>query len=739
MISKSSFLADLAANNKRRTWNIAIFAVLLLIFYPLFLALVLRSVLYSGYEGKEIIIQMNEAFREYMCFPVWSVVVATIFAAIASIHGFSYLYSKKKIDMYLSLPVSKSRRFATIYINGLLMYYIPLVVCLVICLIIGKSFGVNDSSALKIAVMSFGVNCIYYFSVYNVVLIALMLTGNFVVTVLGAGTLLFYENGIRLLLLGYFEKFFNTYSHYSSDKFLKTWISPIGIITTIEGKVINNVNTASYTLSQIKMSVLQLFILSLIFLVIAYLLYMKRPMESCSKAMAFTKTKSIIKRLIMVPAALFVGICFCIGSDAGNDEPVMILGLIIGLVLCHCVIEMIYEFDIRAVFKDKRSLIYCGVVAGAIFAVFSLDIFGYDKYVPKNDKLDNAAIFVSFNNAYAGSSFDDKWNYIDENDRVFKEMKVKQTEVITDIAQKNMEEKNNSDESKNLNETDSTRVQVCYTFKNGKKVYRQFNINYGQNADLLNKLFANSDYKETMSNINSPIIDKCINNMTLSYSNGVSQQNADVNVNDFVNTYKKDYTAMTFDDVYEKIPVGYIELTYDLSKYESRVFDYPVYKSYTNTIAKLKDAGINIEGYIKPEEIESMTINNYDYDDETDTPTNSEIAKKYSGDGIEKTYDDEKSIDMIGNALVPSDITQYAYVCGTLVYDSCDASVTLKNNGKYKWSQAPVSCLLLKKKTPDFVKTDLHLNDSDNSQPDNLSKNTVSRSEFVQEITGTER
>jgi ABC-2 type transport system permease protein len=393
---------------------------------------------------------------------------------------------------------------------------------------------------------------------------------------------------------------------------------------------------------------------------------------------------------------------------------------------------MIYEFDIRAVFKDKRSVIYCGIVAGAIFAVFSLDIFGYDKYVPANDKLDNAAIFVSYNNSYTGSSYDDKWNYIDENDRVFKEMKVKQTEVITDIAHKDMGKKNDDTKSanttvvNNTNNTNSASAEVCYTLKNGKKVYRTFDVDYGKDTDLLNKLFADTDYKAAMSNINSPIVDQFADNMSVSYSNGIIQQDTGLNAKDLISTYRKDYNAMTFSDIYEKIPVGYIELKYDLSKYESRVLDYPVYQSYVNTIDKLKSKGIEIEGHFTAEDVENISINNYNY-----TPDD---ADNNNGGGMEKTYDDKNSIGKVCGALVPSDISSYGYACGNLLYDSCDATVTLTNSkGKYNWS--PVSCMLLKEKTPNFVKTDLHIdaNEPENPAPDEL----IGKESIVQEITGT--
>ncbi len=48
-----------------------------------------------------------------------------ILAILIAVQGFSYLYDRKKVDMYHSVPVSAKRRFAVIYLNGFLMYIIP--------------------------------------------------------------------------------------------------------------------------------------------------------------------------------------------------------------------------------------------------------------------------------------------------------------------------------------------------------------------------------------------------------------------------------------------------------------------------------------------------------------------------------------------------------------------------------------------------------------------------------------
>lgn len=54
--------------------------------------------------------------------------VIVVIAAVLAINGFSYLFDMEKQDFYESQPISRMERFWNIYINGFLMYEIPMVI-----------------------------------------------------------------------------------------------------------------------------------------------------------------------------------------------------------------------------------------------------------------------------------------------------------------------------------------------------------------------------------------------------------------------------------------------------------------------------------------------------------------------------------------------------------------------------------------------------------------------------------
>ena len=94
-----------------------------------------------------------------------------------------------------------------------------------------------------------------------------------------------------------------------------------------------------------------------------------------------------------------------------------VFGLICGLLLSHCTIEIIYHFDFRKLFSSRISMAVCGLCAALVFFGFQFDLFGYDKYIPKPESLESVA--VSLNNMeywvdYGSAKLDDGsyyWDY----------------------------------------------------------------------------------------------------------------------------------------------------------------------------------------------------------------------------------------------------------------------------------------------------------------------------------------
>ena len=80
-------------------------------------------------------------------------------------------------------------------------------------------------------------------------------------------------------------------------------------------------------------------------------------------------------------------------------------GLVFGVVLFHAIIDIIYEFDFRALFHHwKQMLIFLCAAAVAVFAGFRADIFGYDSDAPDQSQVEAVGLWTELtrNDLYMG-------------------------------------------------------------------------------------------------------------------------------------------------------------------------------------------------------------------------------------------------------------------------------------------------------------------------------------------------
>ncbi|MDE7404853.1 MAG: hypothetical protein K2M81_07090, partial [Lachnospiraceae bacterium] len=145
MTSKSSFLVSMKENNKRRLWVWIISALAFMLALPALAALTLNTISrrhqwvaenYGSTVAGQII---HEKLVNSMCgilgLNVGFVFLTAAIALVSAVQGFSYLYSRKKIDFYMGMPVKRKKRFLVIWANGILLYFLPYLAGLVITML----------------------------------------------------------------------------------------------------------------------------------------------------------------------------------------------------------------------------------------------------------------------------------------------------------------------------------------------------------------------------------------------------------------------------------------------------------------------------------------------------------------------------------------------------------------------------------------------------------------------------
>lgn len=651
MTLKNSFWANMRENLKRRNGITVIFSVVFLLAYPVGWALFVSSM--TAYNnsgnmlGNEVYVRMSKNMADYLGMNPMTAVLVTIMAVICAVQGFSYLFRRQKMDMYMSVPVSKERRFGVIYLNGILMYAVPFLVSILIAVGIGAANGFLTANVVKVIIYSYLAFLLYYIAVYNITVIAVMLTGNLIISLCATAMLLFYEIMIKGIFVGMCSTFFRTYSSYTMEESMKVYVSPV-ILFFEKFMTINSKDlTVPYLLEETGMVLVKILIITVVTGVTGYVLYAVRPAESCHNAIAFRKTKPVIKILLMVPITLVTGLLF--HDISGGNTPMTLLGFSVGIVISHGIVETIFEFDLKAILKHFVSSAAAAVLVAGIFIVFKFDLTGYDKWVPEAEKVESAAIYMGA--LSSGDSYDlERGYWYGSGEYSFDKMKLTDTETLCRLMEAAVNEKPGEEEKK-------VWTSVKYRMKNGKEKYRQLPVSYEKYMEELNTLTGSEEYRKGMYQI----LDDSFNANTIltevGFSNGVTGttiEKADAEL--VLENYKKDLAGYNFEAAATEIPIGTMYLEFEDKTEKNRsgyyfTYTLPVYPSYKNTIAYAEENGClkDWREQLAEAGIDKVILSHSDEE---------------SYEWIEEEYTDAEQIKQILPALYPSQIAEHIMFTG---------------------------------------------------------------------------
>ena len=136
--------------------------------------------------------QILEFFQGYMVITGGIILVAG--ALIVGLFGFRHVFSKKMVDQYHSIPITRKNLFLVHYINGFLIWFVPMIIGTAICAVLA-GFFLGDfaawMTALAAVAKTLGSFILAFLLVYHVVIIAVMLSGNILNTLLNGAILSF--------------------------------------------------------------------------------------------------------------------------------------------------------------------------------------------------------------------------------------------------------------------------------------------------------------------------------------------------------------------------------------------------------------------------------------------------------------------------------------------------------------------------------------------------------------------
>lgn len=228
-------------------------------------------------------------------------------------------------------------------------------------------------------------------------------------------------------------------------------------------------------------------ILTIVLGVLSYFLFVRRKSENTGMAVSFRRVKAPIKWFMSMFSGLGFGLIFTVifsGTSGG-----MWFGLVFGVVLCHMVVEIIYDFDFKALLHHWKQMIVLAILAVVVVAGIKNDVFGYDNYIPDVDDIASAAIESSYYNI--------DWNYNVQD--IYKDQltDAESIEKIHQLAELSVANNGKPEEG------DSTHAYtIHYTLKNGDHVsrcYTEVPTNVVQ--DMMVNLVASEQYLKQYSTL----------------------------------------------------------------------------------------------------------------------------------------------------------------------------------------------------------------------------------------------
>ena len=418
MISKSLFFKLQMEDFKRRIWTIALSVLMFFLFLPIQLSMRIED--YERFYNRSGITVFDQIVR-FMGPMNDMIVVLTIgCAVICGLSGFYYLQSRKKVDLYHSLPIRREFLFSYHFLNGILIYFIPYIINVILCFIVLQTKGYMNADVFITTVAAMGVHLLFYCLLYTLAVIAVILTGNIIISGLGVAVFLLYGILISEVKEMYFYTFFSTYYGNGSLNLIERFFSPISIyINTISQMGDNGLQGSVGRIIVVS-------IVCILLIGLAILLYRWRSSEAAGKAMAYSAIQPVVKFLLVILLSLAGGIIFY-ELSSNRSYGWFLFGLIFVFILSHAIIEIIYHFDIRSAFRNKKQMALCAIIVAVIASVFRYDVFQYDTYFPQENKLASMSVALQGldNNLSYFRIKDNNAAYIDQTEYQLQHMKNK--------------------------------------------------------------------------------------------------------------------------------------------------------------------------------------------------------------------------------------------------------------------------------------------------------------------------
>lgn len=629
----NGFLRRQRELTKRRTAVLSVTALFFFVYYIFGAILFISRGRADGLRRglSEVLTRRNiaESLRQWFGLgqPVW--VFAIFAAALLALSGFAWLYDRKKLDFYESQPVFRKERFRDVYLNGLLLYLVPFVICAALSLLIILASGYGNKALLAEIVLAGARMGMFFAVTYAVSVLCVMLASNLVIGVVLIAFVLLFEILLRASLTYYFSSYFATVAR--SPEWTGFWLNPI-----YNHVLASSVYTQSYssTGSLVVRSVglvPQLYLSSVLprdianiaigcaALALSVIAYKKRRNETAGDALAFRFMRPVIKFPAAILAALVAGALmgamfgFTMG---GNDTLLIVFVLIVAAAVICGFCEAVFDSNPRSAVKNAWHIPVAAGAALLIFLVFRFDVFGYDSYLPEREKVLSAGLidYQTYREYYSSKGWMNRDDYVEEY------MHLKNTDDLLELAQigqSNLRSFRESGSDANNEGIDGWSATVIWHLSNGRTVMRSMLIPYNIDAALMDRIIGTDEYRQVVYAATIPEEEPFPEGIEFSFTDGFSTGARKILTKEeytaFRTAYEQDLGQYCFSLARDEAPVGKI-LIHGYDERTGRFVDeqYEVYPEYRATARFLTGSDLaQFPPKVDPEQFSPVRVRRY--------------------------------------------------------------------------------------------------------------------------------
>lgn len=585
------------------------------------------------------------AFVKLLFFGRQAGVISVVTCAVAflcGISGYVWLHSRTQLDTYHSLPVSRTQIFWSKYVSGILQFFFPFVTHTLICAGIAAGRGTFAMETVPSMLSYITLQLVVFALAYGTTVLAVVLTGNIIVSILGAVVLFSYSAIVSVLTYMLSDRFFQTYITYGNR--ISVWFnfderiwcfSPLSMLLKLFSRPNNT--TMEEVQKFYKYDTDYVWILAAaaaVYSLAAYVFYLKRASEAAGRSIAFRVAEPVIKTMTVIPFSFFAALFFSEISPDSASDGWFLFGLVFSYAILCILMEIIFRLDIRGAFMHKRQFLINAACMALIFVVLRYDVTGYDTYVPADVQLQGCAVSIErlmpLSQEVQVSPYG--YHYLKSDEYRMANMEISDNPSVLELARKAAKEQLTfryfvsdeeiAEEPENIEIADRQQyyqpISFGYHLRNGKTVYRRYYVDTAD-ADtmrLLADIYADDDYKLG----STPLFNDKWNMVFQTVHCRSDCRRAAIELTPdtqtrLLETYWKEYAALSLDTVINVIPSGTMTFIAK-DKYGGRRYsgEMIVYPQFEETIALLRKYGFDMEEKRTADDVEEVLVEkNYDY------------------------------------------------------------------------------------------------------------------------------